>query len=140
VGRARQALPLIAVDTNVLIRLITADEPLQTRRVEELIQGSYLFVSMLALLETEWVLRSSHGYSRQESHSALLALVQLENIIVEAMEFVTWALDRHSQGADLADMLLLVAARDAEAFATFDKKLEKQAGAASPVPVMKLKA
>lgn len=97
-----------------------------------------IFVSHIALVETEWVLRSVYRYSVSKVHSALVALLDLDRIKVDAKDHVYWALDRFGKGADLSDMFLLVAARATNGFASFDQKLAKQAGSDSPVPIIKL--
>ena len=114
---------MIALDTNILVRIITWDDPGQAKQAQALLANNLSFISLLALLETEWVLRSSHGYSRNGIADALFALFALPNIIVEQVALARWAVERYAQGADLGDALLLISARDCSEFATFDKRL-----------------
>jgi predicted nucleic-acid-binding protein len=135
VGRAGTIQVLIAVDTNIIVRLITWDDPLQAEQAQSLVTAEPVFVSLLALLETEWVLRSSHGFSRQDIADAFLALFALPNITVEQPALARWAVESHADGADLGDALLLVSAREATEFVTFDKRLPKKLGPGSPVAI-----
>ena len=48
---------MIAVDTNVLVRLLTGDDPAQTRRAADLFAQESILIPKTVLLETEWVLR-----------------------------------------------------------------------------------
>jgi len=52
---------MVAVDTNVLVRLLVNDDARQTRRARALIEREQVFISATALLESEWVLRSADG-------------------------------------------------------------------------------
>jgi predicted nucleic-acid-binding protein len=48
---------------------------------------------------------------------------------------VRWAIERFAAGADFADMIHIVAARGAVAFVSFESRLSKLAGTASPMPI-----
>jgi predicted nucleic-acid-binding protein len=126
---------VIAIDTNVLVRLITLDDQKQAETALKMVSENQVFVSHLALMETAWVLRTFHEYGRPETLKVIRELIGSENIHVELEELTLWALDRAEAGADLADMLLVIAARDHEAFATFDKKIAKRAGSETPVHI-----
>ncbi len=126
---------MIAIDTNVIVRLIALDDPVQVSAAEKLVRSGPVFISLLAIVEAEWVLRSRHGLERAALAYALKSLLQAETVEVELESFAFWALDRFKDGADLADMFLLVAARDCDSFATFDRRLPLEAGADTPVRV-----
>jgi predicted nucleic-acid-binding protein len=51
---------MLAVDTNVLVRLVTNDDPAQARRALSAIERNDIFVGKTVLLELEWVLRYSY--------------------------------------------------------------------------------
>lgn len=129
---------MIGVDTNVLVRLVTDDDAHQTTVALELLDKQALQVSLLALLETEWVLRSAHGFSRSQTACALRELLALDGIEIEDGALVDWAIDRHEQGADFGDMLLLIATRPVDRFATFDRRLRRHAGTTPPVEIVTL--
>lgn len=126
---------MIGIDTNLLVRLIAEDDAVQAEQVRALRASETLFVSLSVLMEGEWVLRAAHGWPRDRIARALAALLELDAIEIESVALAEWAIGRYRAGADLADMLHLVANRETEAFATFDRRLERQAGARTPVAV-----
>lgn len=126
---------MIAVDTNIVVRLIVADDAEQLSTILNLMSEAHLFVPLTVLLETEWVLRSRYRYGRERVGAALANLVDLEGVTVEQPALAAWAIDQHRKGSDLADAIHLVAARDAESFATFDRELARSAGDSPPLPV-----
>lgn len=126
---------MIAADTNVVIRLVVRDDPGQVAQAEGLLAVG-LFVSLSVLMECEWVLRGGYRWPRHRVQAALRALLDLEGI--SAPFGADWVLERHAAGADLADMVHLVATAGLDRFVTFDQRLATGAGAAPPLPVMTL--
>lgn len=122
-----------AIDTNVVVRFILRDEPLQSATAAACIAGG-VFVSHGVLMEAEWVLRHV-GWKRPRVNSALASFLAIEQVSVAQPDQIEWALARHLEGADWADMLHLIAARGHDVFTTFDVQLAKRAGADAPVPV-----
>ena len=130
---------MIAVDTNVLVRFIVADHPEQFDRAVALIRDHQIFIGLTVFLETEWVLRSAYGATREEIASAFSGVAGLPNVSVEAPEVLREAIAGYREGMDFVDALHLVAAREAgaTAFSTFDKELLKRSEAiGSPVRLM----
>jgi predicted nucleic-acid-binding protein len=118
---------VIAVDTNVLVRLLTGDEPEQARRSGELFARNRVFIPKTVVLETEWVLRYAYGFEPEAIVSGLRNLFGLANVNVEDLPAVKQALDWHAQGFDFADGLHLASSTSARQFATFDRALVKAA-------------
>jgi predicted nucleic-acid-binding protein len=118
---------VIAVDTNVLIRLLTADEPEQARRSSELFARNRVFIPKTVVLETEWVLRYAYGFEPEAIVTGLRNLFGLSNVDIEDLPAVKQALDWHAQGVDFADGLHLASSASARQFATFDRALVKAA-------------
>jgi len=54
---------MIALDTNLLVRLATDDVPAERRAVVSLLERHETLIPKTVLLETEWVLRSRYGYA-----------------------------------------------------------------------------
>jgi len=127
-----------SVDTNIILRFLVRDDVEQEARADAILQQNF-FVTLSVLVETEWVLRSSYRWSRQMIHQGLSGLWALPALI-EIDPRVPWAFDRYAQGADLADMLHLIASTPADSFATFDRRLAAQAGPDSPVAIETLDA
>ncbi len=115
-----------AVDTNVLVRLLTGDAE-QTRRAAALFQKESIFIAKTVLLETEWVLRRLYGLKCETVTGALRKLSGLANVTIEHPLAVTLALQWCDGGMDFADALHVASSHGAEKFATFDAQLKKSA-------------
>ncbi len=53
------------VDTNIIVRLLTHDDPVQSAKADALFKKDHLFIPDTVLLETEWVLRYAYGFLQQ---------------------------------------------------------------------------
>lgn len=118
---------MLAVDTNVLVRLLTADDPAQAGRARRLVEQKRVFVGKTVLLETEWVLRGGYGYARSDILDGLRALLGLTNVAVEDPPAVRAALTWCEEGMDFADALHLASSRHCEGMATFDRRFARLA-------------
>jgi predicted nucleic-acid-binding protein len=127
---------VIAVDTNIVVRLIVRDDAKQLARAQTLMDENEMFVSLSVLLECEWVLRSRYQMKRNEVNGALLSFIRLAHVCIADRDGLKWALGRHATGADFADMIHLIDANTAEGFATFDTDLAKEAGPEAPMPIV----
>jgi predicted nucleic acid-binding protein len=119
---------VLAVDTNVIIRLLTGDEPAQSPRARAIFERETLLISKTVLLESEWVLRSLYRFARGRVTDALARLIALPNVVCEDAAGVADAIGLARKGLDFADAFHLASARSAGRFATFDRKLAKAAG------------
>lgn len=128
---------MMAVDTNVVVRFISRDDAEQTPRAIRCVVGG-VFVSDTVLIEAEWVLRGNFGWPRQKVNAALRGFIGLEEIHVNSIGDLAWALDRHAAGADFADMLHLLSAREFSGFASFEKRLPRRAGSNPPTKIILL--
>jgi len=126
---------VIAVDTNIIVRLVTGDDPVQLERAMSLAAVEPFYVSLTVVAETEWVLRSRYEYDRATIHAALTSLPDLVPMVFEDEVGVRWALDRYALGGELADYLHIVAARNVGRFATFEKRLAVRAGDDTPTAI-----
>lgn len=124
---------MVAIDTNVVVRILAGDDLTQEALAAKRIAGGCI-VSHGVLMETEWVLRRSFGWDRRAVNAALVQFIALEILIVRLPDQLIWALEQHLAGADWADMLHLIAARQQSAFATFDRALALRS-TFSPVPI-----
>ncbi|MDD8027509.1 MAG: type II toxin-antitoxin system VapC family toxin [Acidobacteriota bacterium] len=100
---------MIALDTNILVRLITRDDPGQTRGVDALLStpDETFFLPDIVLAELAWVLARSYGFSRAEIAEVLTALLDRLDVVFEDEELVRAAVRSYIQGLDLADGLIL---------------------------------
>lgn len=128
-----------AVDSNVLLRLITGDDPHQESIARTLMTENDTFVSLTVMLETAWVLRSFYRWPRTRIAEALVEIDAFERVRLERADQMLWAIERMRVGADIADMIHVAAANDATVFATFDADIAKHAGSESPRPIETLR-
>jgi len=118
---------MLAVDTNVLVRLITQDDAAQVERAARLFQREQVWIAKTVLLETEWVLRYVYGFTPQDVTDALQGLAGLSAVHLEDPVAVNQALSWLDAGVDFADGLHLGSCGEATRFASFDARLMKSA-------------
>lgn len=116
-----------AVDTNLVVRLVTWDDPEQAARAREQFEVGPLWLAKTVLLETEWVLRYSYELDRETILAAFWKLLGYRPLHVEDRETVLRALSWYGEGLDLADALHLASSARADAFLTFDGSFAKRA-------------
>lgn len=123
-----------AVDTNVLVRAITGDDPVQSPLAKAFIQNNApVWVSHAVLAETFWVLESVFECEKPELLEAMKRIVDNRDLVMEDSIVVRSALARYaSRGKTcFGDFLILEIARKAGnlPLTTFDKALAKAEGA-----------
>ena len=118
---------MIAIDTNVIVRYLVADQSEQFRRATALIEAEQVFVPSTVALEAEWVLRAIYRLNRAAILGALRKFAALPTVAFENMGILTQALDWAEQGMDFADALHLSSAAGCVAFASFDRGLKQTA-------------
>ena len=121
-----------AVDTNVLVRLVTRDDAKQVAAAESFVaRGAW--VPQLVLAEATWVLTSVYDRGPKEIASAVEMLLNHEYLTIQDPEAVVAALERFRTRPALgfSDCLVLEVARKAGhlPLGTFDRDLAKLDGA-----------
>jgi predicted nucleic-acid-binding protein len=125
----------IALDTNLLVRLLTNDDPAQARQVADLIDTSAAcFVPITVVLELEWVLRGAYQLRREAIIQALRGLIAIRHLHLEQEEQVLQALDAYAQGLDFADALHLLRSEGCAALVSFDRAFVRRASELSLSP------
>jgi predicted nucleic-acid-binding protein len=125
---------LIGLDTNVLVRYMIQDDPDQARRtnalLSELDETNVGYVSLVALLELHWVLRSSYKIRRQDVGRIIRRLLKTRELEVQHADVVQRALDRTNDQFDFPDALIAELGMRAgcEYTATFDSASAKLPG------------
>jgi predicted nucleic-acid-binding protein len=127
---------MIAVDTNILIRILTKDDPAQAKRASKLMEADDIFIPKTVILETEWVLRYAYNISRDLIFEALQRLFGLPNIHLEDPRSLSQALSWYAIGLDFADTLHLASSTRADRFATFDKTFAKKASTLTAMEIL----
>ncbi|MDP9084482.1 MAG: type II toxin-antitoxin system VapC family toxin [Pseudomonadota bacterium] len=127
---------MLGVDTNVLVRYLTRDDQPQYDKARRLIErevakGEPVLVSLLVLLETEWVLRSRYEIAKADIVAAFSALLDTADLTFEdepSVEIAVYAWK--DSAADFADCLIEARNRrlGCRATATFDGRALKLAG------------
>jgi predicted nucleic-acid-binding protein len=103
---------MIGVDTNVLVRFLVRDDEAQFERVRRLIKreassGETVMISLIVLLETEWVLRSRYGLSKSEIAGAFSGLLDSVELFFEDEGSIEQALYMwRDSAAQFADCLI----------------------------------
>ncbi len=120
---------MTALDTNVLVRIITNDDKAQAARAARFLRSQdRVFLAKTVLLETEWVLRSGYRFATRDILSALRYLLGISNVEVEDEAAVRQAINWYEAGMDFADSLHIASAGSGRDFATFDAALRRRAG------------
>jgi len=121
-----------ALDTNVLVRLITRDDARQAAAADAFVKRG-AWVSVLALAETTWVLTSVYDISHKGLAQAIEMLLNHQDIALQYPDTIAAALNlyRTTPALGFSDCLLLeLARRDGHLpLGTFDRNLAKVSGA-----------
>jgi predicted nucleic-acid-binding protein len=120
-----------AVDTNVLVRLLTRDDPRQTAAAEAFVRPGAR-ISHLVLVEALWVLTSVYGSTPAQIAAAVAMLLTHQDFVLQDSDVVSEALKtfRATPSLGFSDCLILEVARKAghRPLGTFDRALSKLDG------------
>jgi len=128
---------MIALDTNVLIRLVIFDDPMQSGIADDLIRNNRIFISKGVLMESEWVLRHRYKFRREQIAAFVQSVLDASNTSIEDEQEVRNALEWYSLGADFADALHLAACGTA-IMHTFDRDFCRRAQGAGVAPTVRV--
>ena len=118
---------MIAVDTNVVVRLLVGDDPDQAAAAKSLFESERIWIAKTVLLETEWVLRRLYGFDYTAIRDGFTKLLGLKNVQTEDKASMAAALALTEHGIDLADAIQLTSRPPGAAFVSFDKTFVKRA-------------
>ncbi len=118
---------MIAVDTNILVRLLTKDDLSQAKRAAKVMESDDIFIPKTVILETEWVLRHAYGIDNGAIMKGFQKMMGLPNVRVEDQQAVFQAISWHESGLDFVDALHLSSSMKADKFVTFDNAFIKKA-------------
>jgi predicted nucleic-acid-binding protein len=126
---------MIGLDTNVLVRYVAQDDPLQSALATELIESLSVaspgFIALVSVVELVWVLQSCYASTKVEIVKVIDTLLRTKELTVEHADIVWQALRRFTDAnADFADCLIERCAHAAgsDYVVTFDLKAAKTAG------------
>ena len=120
---------MIALDTNVIVRLLTHDDPAQLAAIERFFDAhpeATFLVPDLVLAEAVWTLRTTFRGERQQIAAAIRRLASKPDVGFADRDQVMDALRALEAGGDFADELIVARARadGCSALATFDTALQ----------------
>ena len=131
---------MIAVDTNVLVRLLTEDDPKQAAVARSLFAAGPIWIAKTVLLETSWVLRSLYGFEESAIGEAFTKVLGLKNVHAEDEPAVATALALSSHRIELADAMHLSSRPPGAVFVSFDQSFVRRAKRAGATEVEELPA
>ena len=103
---------MIGLDTNVLVRYLAQDDPVQSAQATALIEQRLSeqapgFVSIVAMVETAWVLERAYGLPARELAAAIERMLQAAALVIEDEQEVFTAMMALRQGrGSFADALI----------------------------------
>ncbi len=127
---------MTGLDTNILVRYLTQDDPVQsplaTRIMERRLSAANPgFISVVAMVETVWVLDRAYGFAPAEIADAIERMLQADTLIVDSEQevFAATAALREGRGG-FADALIGALGAKAGCFRTltFDRKAARLPG------------
>ena len=126
---------MTAVDTNVIVRYLVADDPGQAEAARSLLgqltPDNPGFICREVVIEAAWVLERSYRFPRKRIAEVLMDLTASDSLVVENADDVVAAAHRYRQGrVGFSDMMILAAGKRAGAapLYTFDRRLARMQG------------
>ena len=118
----------IAVDTNILVRIVTADNMDLAARAKKLIErygSKEVFVAYGAILEAYYVFKKFYDYTEKEAVSAVYDMLRIEQLSFEHEIAIRLALSKCAQGFAFPDALFgeIAGLKNLKTY-TFDKGLK----------------
>lgn len=126
---------MIGVDSNVLLRHLLQDDPIQSPKASDFLAqrtaADPIYVSRMVLAETVWTLTRSYGRRVPELAGIIRALLASDDVVIEAAPSVRRAVrDAEDENGELVDAIIAHAATDAgcDGVVTFDKRAQRLPG------------
>jgi len=127
---------MIGIDTNILIRYLTQDDPAQSAKASEILERRLTvtnpgFISVVVMVETVWVLDRAYGLTSQKIAAVIERLLQVEVLMIENEQQIFTAMVALKQRrGSFADALIaeLGARAGCTRTLTFDRKAAQLAG------------
>ena len=126
---------MTAVDTDVVVRLLTQDDPKQAAAARSLLAAGPIWIAKTVLLETGWVLRRLYGFDESAIRDALTKLLGLKNVHTEDKPSMVAALALTLHGVELADAMHLSSRPPGAVFVSFDRSFVRRANRAGATDV-----
>lgn len=117
----------VAADTNVVVRYLTGDDPAQAEQAASALESAdAVYLDLIVMCETAWVLRRAYGLSSSEIADALTELLDSETIEADRRAAEA-GLTMLRAGGDFADGVILHQSVQAScgALITFDRRFAR---------------
>ncbi len=118
---------VLAIDTNIIVRLLTHDNEAQFQTSRKLFAENDIFIADTVILETEWVLRYAYDFDANAICAAFRKLFGLPNVRLNQPQLIAQCIDLHEQGLDFADAFHLTLSQQHTKLKTFDEQFIKRA-------------
>jgi predicted nucleic-acid-binding protein len=126
---------MIGLDTNLLVRFVTQDDPIQCRQTDEIMRSlstaNQAWISLAVLLELAWTLARVYRIDRPQIIRILDGLIDRQEFRIEQFDTVHEAVRLFRKGrAEFADCLIAASARAAgcSKTVTFDRVAARDTG------------
>ena len=127
---------MIGLDTNIIVRYLAQDDPIQSKKATEIIERRLTeenpgFVSIVAMVETVWVLDRAYGLAAREIAAAVERMLQVDVLVVQHEQEVFTAMIALKEGhGSFADAVIAaLGAREGCSYTlTFDQKALRLSG------------
>lgn len=122
---------MIGVDTNVIVRLIADDDPMQSETARKFVAKAPthgLFISLVVMAELAWVLKRGYKYTPDQVLAVMRTILEAREFFVEKRQLAEQALEHaRAAGCGYADALidLISASAGCKETATFDLKAKR---------------
>jgi predicted nucleic-acid-binding protein len=121
---------MIGLDTNIIVRYLTQDDPMQSAKAREIVERRLTeekpgFVSIVAVVETVWVLERAYGQRPHEIVGAVERMLQTDVLVIENEQEVFTAMIalKEGQGSFADAVIAALGARvGCSSTLTFDRK------------------
>jgi len=102
---------MIGLDSSILVRYLTQDDPVQSPKANAFIERRLNaknpgFISLVALVETVWVLDRHYDFAALEITAIIQSMVEARTFVFEQEEHVFFALAALEKGGGFADALI----------------------------------
>jgi predicted nucleic-acid-binding protein len=131
---------VIGLDTNILIRYLAQDDPVQSLQASEIIERRLTeenpgFISIVVMVEMVWVLERAYRFAARDIASVIERMLQADLLVVQNEQEVFTAMItlKEAQGSFADAVIAALAAREnCSCTLTFDHKALRIPGFALP--------
>jgi predicted nucleic-acid-binding protein len=119
---------VIAADTNILTRYLTADDPTQFQQCQDLLEVESVWISRTVALELAWVLKTRFRKTQKDIANIFLQLLESKQLVFEEEDKINKAVSLVLDGLDITDAFHLISLPDGiTSLISFDKALIQKA-------------